>query len=336
MREPERRCRSKRTWKRSLQSPQARRARGRRARSARVPLSTKRGCCLRRRWTSEACGSLTLVKRPSGMTEELAAQATEIARRGPARAWTSKSSGTACGSAASARIIFPDPDMFGPPSRNGSAGRRRRRSTCATRTITGFMSISRAGRRHRGYRRGPRRGCVCLFARGGGGRRVVAIEPHPVSFQVLREALRAEPAANVTALNYACVDGPARLQIETLPVWESNYVRARRTHAGEPSGGRRDLRRPVRGARHRAHRLPEDEHRRGRAVGAARLPRGARPRAFCLHRGPRFPRRPRRRRKFRTLAFVREFLTDAGFELVTRDDDPRYYVPYHVHGRRRV
>ena len=37
---------------------------------------------------------------------------------------------------------------------------------------------------------------------------------------------------------------------------------------------------------------------------------------------------------FRTLAFVREFLTSAGFNLVTRDDDPRYYVPYHVHGTR--
>jgi hypothetical protein len=38
---------------------------------------------------------------------------------------------------------------------------------------------------------------------------------------------------------------------------------------------------------------------------------------------------------FRTLALVREFLTLAGFELTTRDDDPRYYVPYHVHGVRR-
>jgi hypothetical protein len=37
---------------------------------------------------------------------------------------------------------------------------------------------------------------------------------------------------------------------------------------------------------------------------------------------------------FRTLAFVREFLTDAGFQIVTRDADPRYYVPYHVHGFR--
>jgi hypothetical protein len=37
--------------------------------------------------------------------------------------------------------------------------------------------------------------------------------------------------------------------------------------------------------------------------------------------------------EFRTLAFVREFLTGCGFELITRDDDPRYYVPYHVHGK---
>ena len=38
--------------------------------------------------------------------------------------------------------------------------------------------------------------------------------------------------------------------------------------------------------------------------------------------------------EFRTLAFVREFLSSCGFDLVTRDADPRYYVPYHVHGRR--
>src|SRR5262249_54447708 len=38
--------------------------------------------------------------------------------------------------------------------------------------------------------------------------------------------------------------------------------------------------------------------------------------------------------EFRTLAFVREFLHDCGFRTVTRDDDPRYYVPFHVHGVR--
>jgi hypothetical protein len=31
---------------------------------------------------------------------------------------------------------------------------------------------------------------------------------------------------------------------------------------------------------------------------------------------------------------VEKFLREAGFELVSRDGDPRYYVPYHIHGRR--
>ena len=38
--------------------------------------------------------------------------------------------------------------------------------------------------------------------------------------------------------------------------------------------------------------------------------------------------------RFRTLGFVREFLGESGFALTTRDEDGRYYVPYHVHGRR--
>ena len=37
--------------------------------------------------------------------------------------------------------------------------------------------------------------------------------------------------------------------------------------------------------------------------------------------------------RFRTLDFVKQFVAAAGFEIVMRDD-PRYYVPYHVHGRR--
>jgi hypothetical protein len=36
---------------------------------------------------------------------------------------------------------------------------------------------------------------------------------------------------------------------------------------------------------------------------------------------------------FRTLDFVKEFVAGAGFRIVTRQD-PRYYVPYHVHGAR--
>src|SRR5580692_9348293 len=52
---------------------------------------------------------------------------------------------------------------------------------------------------------------------------VWAIEPHPESFAILVEMCA--PLANVTPLNYACVAEPPALQIETLPVWESNFVR---------------------------------------------------------------------------------------------------------------
>src|SRR5690349_8357055 len=47
---------------------------------------------------------------------------------------------------------------------------------------------------------------------------VFAIEPHPVSFRVLEKLCVLNGLTNVTTLNYACVDEPAQLQIETLPV----------------------------------------------------------------------------------------------------------------------
>ncbi len=68
---------------------------------------------------------------------------------------------------------------------------------------------------------------VFAFSRAVGPAGTVwAIEPHPVSFAALRKSCALNRLTNVTALNYACVDAPAQLQIETLPVWESNYVRA--------------------------------------------------------------------------------------------------------------
>src|SRR5581483_6593847 len=67
---------------------------------------------------------------------------------------------------------------------------------------------------------------VFAFSRAvGPAGSVFAIEPHPVSFRTLEKLCALNKLGNVTTLNYACVDEPAQLQIETLPVWESNYVR---------------------------------------------------------------------------------------------------------------
>ena len=175
---------------------------------------------------------------------------------------------------------------------------------------------------------------VFAFSRAvGPGGRVWAIEPHPVSFAVLRRLCELNRLANVTALNYACMDRAGVLQIETLPVWESNYVRA-----GDPSpksypvksvrfgdlaaqqGIQRIdfLKMNIEGAERWA--LPGCEEALGRA------------RFVCIAAHD-FRAARGEGDRFRTLDFVKQFVAAAGFEIVMRDD-PRYYVPYHVHGRR--
>ncbi len=165
--------------------------------------------------------------------------------------------------------------------------------------------------------------------------RVWAIEPHPESFRILENFCRLNRLANVTALNYACVEEPAQLHIETLPVWESNYVRG---------GGASDTSHPVEGVRvdDLAARLglgPIDflkmniEGAERHALPGCREALG-RTRFVCVAAHD-FRAARGEGESFRTLEFVRDFVVRAGFELTTRDEDPRYYVPYHVHGRRR-
>jgi FkbM family methyltransferase len=176
---------------------------------------------------------------------------------------------------------------------------------------------------------------VFAFSRAvGPAGRVWAIEPHPVSFAALGRLCELNRLANVTALNCACMDRAGELQIETLPVWESNYVRA-----GDPSAAsypvksvrfdnlaaeqgieRIDfLKMNIEGAERQA--LPGCE----KALGRARF--------VCIAAHD-FRAARGEGEEFRTLDFVKRFVAAAGFEIVMRDD-PRYYVPYHVHGWRR-
>jgi FkbM family methyltransferase len=162
--------------------------------------------------------------------------------------------------------------------------------------------------------------------------RVWAIEPHPESFSALAELCEQLP--NVTALRYACMAEPVELQIETLPVWESNFVRT-----GEPSATSY----PVEGipfdtlcARHNIKRI---DFLKMNIEGAERLALPGckeaigRARFVCIAAHD-FRANRGEGEDFRTLAFVWQFLTNAGFRLITRDEDPRYYVPFHVHGFR--
>ncbi len=177
---------------------------------------------------------------------------------------------------------------------------------------------------------------VFAFARAAGpAGHVWAIEPHPVSFAALCRLCELNHLSNVTPLNYACIDRAAQLQIETLPVWESNYVRtgdpAPSSHAVEGLRfddlaalhgiGRIDfLKMNIEGAERLALPGCEQALRRAQYVCIAAHD-------FRAARGE--------GEHFRTLDFVKQFVAAAGFEIVLRDD-PRYYVPYHVHGIRRA
>jgi FkbM family methyltransferase len=177
---------------------------------------------------------------------------------------------------------------------------------------------------------------VFAFARAvGPSGRVWAIEPHPVSFDALKKLCELNALENVIALRYACVDAPASLHIETLPVWESNYVRA-----GEPSPTSYE----VQGIRFDdlwlERRIGAIDFLKMNIEGAERtaLP-GCREalrytQAVCVAAHD-FRAARGEGEHFRTLDFVRRYLRDVGFSILTRDDDPRYYVPLHVHGVRR-
>jgi FkbM family methyltransferase len=163
--------------------------------------------------------------------------------------------------------------------------------------------------------------------------RVWAIEPHPVSFEVLRRLCGLNHLANVTPLNCACMDRAQELQMETLPVWESNYVRE-----GDPS----PTSYPVKSVRFddlaAEHAMERIDFLKMNIEGAERwaLPGCeralARARFVCIAAHD-FRAARGEGDQFRTLDFVKEFLTGAGFAIAIRDD-PRYYVPYHVHGWR--
>lgn len=176
---------------------------------------------------------------------------------------------------------------------------------------------------------------VFAFSRAVGSEgRVWGIEPHPVSFEALRLSCELNGHGNTRLLRFACVGTDEPLQIETLPVWESNYVRRGETsatsHAVEGVAfddlcsrhgiDRIDfLKMNIEGAERYALPGCREALRRARFVCIAAHD-------FRAARGE--------GEDFRTLDLVRETLTRAGFTLVTRDSDPRYYVPYHVHGYR--
>ena len=177
---------------------------------------------------------------------------------------------------------------------------------------------------------------VYAFSRAVGPQgRVWAIEAHPESFDHLTRFCGEHRLANVTPLNLACMDRPAMLQIETLPVWESNFVRE-----GEATATSHPVEAITFDALCRRHDIKRIDFLKMNIEGAERFALKGMPEAIrrvqwvCIAAHD-FRADRGEGNDFRTRAFVQSFLKDAGFTLVSRDSDPRYYVPYHIHGKRQ-
>lgn len=163
---------------------------------------------------------------------------------------------------------------------------------------------------------------------------VWAIEAHPGSFRLLERFCLKNGLSNVRLLNCAAMDRRGTLQIQTLPVWESNFV-----YEG-----------PATPASHavEAFRFDEVCERHGinridflkmNIEGAERfalpgMPNALRRARFACIAAHDFRAARGEGDEFKTHDFVLKTLQNAGFSLVLRSDDPRYYVKEHIHGFR--
>lgn len=176
---------------------------------------------------------------------------------------------------------------------------------------------------------------VFVFSKAVGPTGIVwALEPHPISYLALTKLCEWNGLANVRTLNLASTATPLQLQIETLPVWESNFVRE-----GAPTANSHAVEGVPFDDVAKLHAIDRIDFLKMNIEGAERdaLPGCVevlkRTRTVCISAHD-FRANRGEGDQFRTLEFVREFLTNQGFTLTTRDEDPRYYVPFHVHGVR--
>jgi FkbM family methyltransferase len=175
---------------------------------------------------------------------------------------------------------------------------------------------------------------VFAFARVvGGSGRVVAIEAHPVSFRILAHFCRLNRLSNVTPIHVAIMDYSGIVTIDEGDRWEANSVST--AHKQDGAGIRATtlddickeqkitkidfLKINIEGAETFALRGMRDMIGKVRSI------------CVCCHD---FRTERGHGEQYRTRAFVERFLTDNGFEVLRRVDDPRDYVRDHLYGRR--
>jgi FkbM family methyltransferase len=177
---------------------------------------------------------------------------------------------------------------------------------------------------------------VLTFSRAVGDTgRVIAVEPHPTSFAILKHFCRLNRLANVTPVNLAVMDKPGAVRMaEWESLWIGNAVDTsnRSTAAIEVCADTLDnicraqavgeiafLKMNIEGAEREA------------LLGATSMMSRVRQICVACHD---FRSERGHGEQFRTRAFVHRFLTERGFVVASRANDPRDYVRDHVFGLR--
>lgn len=164
--------------------------------------------------------------------------------------------------------------------------------------------------------------------------RVLAIEAHPLSFAILKNFCRLNRLTNVKPLHLALMDKPGAVRLAQSPSsWTENSVVS---HNGSPlvevSAETMDALCTREGIHDIAFLKMNVEGAESYALlGMKRVMPCVRQICVACHD---FRAEMGHGEQFRTRAFVERFLTDHGFTLASRPDDPRGYVRDHLFGLR--
>ena len=164
--------------------------------------------------------------------------------------------------------------------------------------------------------------------------RVIAIEAHPLSFAILRNFCRLNRLTNVTPVHLALMDREGTVQIvASESSWMENAIAADKEDAGVA------VRAGTLDEFCKAERLGDIAFLKMNIEGAEReallgmksvLPHV---RQICVACHD-FRSNLGHGEQFRTRSFVEKLLTDYGFTLLSRSEDPRDYVRDHIFGLR--
>jgi FkbM family methyltransferase len=168
----------------------------------------------------------------------------------------------------------------------------------------------------------------------GASGRVIAIEAHPLCFDGLKNFCRRNRLSNVQPVCLALMDKPGEVRLAESESWAENHVAFDEDSSGitVPSGTLDDLC-AQQGITDIAFLKMNIEGAERRALLGAKLTM-PRIRQICVACHD-FRSNQGHGEYFRTRIFVERFLSESGFVLCSRPDDPRDYVRDHVFGFRK-